>query len=801
MERTVNQTGDKLKVECNIVFQNLENIIKKFFNISNIVNGLTIITSIITILGILHAWRNSKLKIYTQYILNNIFIDRKSVLCEVSNAIKDKNIAINIYGKRGVGKSNFLRFYCDLNNHKLKKKDKKILKKQFAKKAEFRSLCLYRTKTFYLEISGYQTRSDLNSQISESVTGKSGFSNIEVAEKLRKTLLFHKRIVIIIDNVNTSGLEKEIENIIKIFYAVSSKFCFIIGSIRELSFLDLLDTKQKYIELQNFEENDIREFIRYNYPVVDCNLLADILKISEGLPILVNLYLKGVSKSGFINNVQIKKYVQQITENLSPQNLILAQCIALLSITNPSIPVELLRLIISDFNNNDILNLVNNALIEYNPINHKIKMHEIFRDFINSFYVIDEQDYILRIYRYFKENSTEYESAYYAFLVEDINTKNLVIPTVEKAIAAENYSFLLLFGEHIKSIFGFQSRIGSISKEAFYTVLLGYLEGLIGVGDYPAAKEIIEKSGVAVRECKTLVQLKLSLLIANLYHLQNQYIEAIALYEIILNEINNTNYGNAFIKYEAKCLLGIAHSYRHEGLKYTLAELYYREAIESAKNTNQRSIILKCHFELVTIYILQNNFDAINNEFSLIDKIFVNLPEKQYIYTRIAYKKVRARYIRFFGIRTLEDDLALLKSALKEYEIQKKRLQYNTFFDIGEYYRHNNQYIKAVENYRIAYNFSIKNNDINLSTMSRLGMILCDNSQNPNNITDILSNILNDCIENHLHTNKIFARLILDIVQDNKLSQETQNNLKLIGINLKDDESYMNADNIHLILM
>lgn len=800
------KSGDRVKMDFKIIGQNIERIINSFFSISNIVNVLTIITSIITILGVLHAWKQSKLKIYTHYILNNIFIDRKSILCEVSNAIKEKNSVINIYGKRGIGKSNFLRFYCDLINRKLKRKDRKVLKRQFPRK-EFKSLRLISTRIFYLEISGYQSRSELNSQISETVTGKAGFSNMEVAERLRKSLLFHKRIIIIIDNVNTSGLEKELENIIKIFYTVSSKFCFIIGSIRELDFLDLLDTKHKNIELHNFEENDIRDFIRYNYPIVDCNILSDILELSEGLPILVNLYLKGFKENGVLdNNIQIRKYVHQITENLSIRELKIAQSIALLSITKASIPIELLRLVIYDFNINDIISLENNALIEYHPITRKIKMHEIFRDYINSFYIIQEQEYILELYRYFKENSSEYESAYYAILVEDINTKNQVIPTVEKAILNENYSFLLLFGEHIKSIFGFQSRIGNISKEAFYTVLLGYLEGLIGIGDYPAAKEIIDRSRVVIRHCNSLVQLKLSLLIANLYHLQNQYEEAIGSYEILLEEIKSKDYGDVFYKYEAKCLLGIAHSYRHEGLRYTLAELYYREAINSAQNTNQRSIVLKCYFELVTIYILQNNLHAVNIELDSIKKIFINLPENQYIYTRIAYKKIRARYIRVFDIRTSEDDLELLNSALKEYEVQKKRLQYNTFFDIGEYYRHSEQYKKAIENYTVALNFSRKNHDINLSTMSRLGLILCSISQNmnDNSTIDILNDILNDCIENHLNTNRIFTKLILDILQDNKLSEETQKSLKYIGIKCEDDESYskyMNINNIHLILM
>lgn len=796
-----------MKCDAELFMQNIVNLINNFMNLSNMVSVLTIITSLITILGVLHAWKQRKLKIYTQYILNNIFIDRKSTLKDVSDAIRGKRTVINIYGKKGVGKSNFLRFFCDLTNHKLRRRDYHILKKQFIDKSEFKSLHLPRSKAFYLEISGYQSRNDLNNQISEIITGKSNLSNIEVAEKLRKAFVFHRRIIIIIDNVNTPGLETEIENIVKIFNSVSFKFYFIIGSIIELNLLGLLDVLHKNIELLNFGEEDIIEFNHRNYLITDFSVLADVLKLSKGLPILVNLYLKEYSEKGVLhNNIQVKKYIHKITSSLPSNELQIAQIIALLSITNTSISVHLLSSVLGDFNNDDIINLENKALIEYHPVKREIKMHEIFRDYINSFYLIQDQRYILKLYSYFNNNSTEYESAYYAILVNDISITNTIIPTVEKAISNENYSFLLLFGDHIKTTLGFRPGIKNISKEAFYVILLGYIEGLVGVGDYQAAKEIIDRCELTIRDSNTLPHLKLSLLVANLYHLQNQYEEAISSYEILLKEITNTDYGINYLKYEAKCLWGIAHSYRHEGLNYSLAELYYYEAIKSAQTTNQRSIILKCHFELATMYMLQNNRFAVNCEIDAIDKILKYLPSNQYIYTRIAYKKVRARYIRVFGINYLENDFKLLMSVLKEYEAQKKRLQYNTFFDIGEYFRHNGEYLKAIENYSIAYSFSKKNQDINLRSMSNLGLILCDVSLNLNNKATIgsLREILKDCINNNLYTNKIITELILDILLKGKISNETKNNLKYLGIYSKHGEIYsefLDTKNIHLILM
>lgn len=88
--------------------------------------------------------------------------------------------------------------------------------------------------------------------------------------------------------------------------------------------------------------------------------------------------------------------------------------------------------------------------------------------------------------------------------------------------------------------------------------------------------------------------------------------------------------------------------------------------------------------------------------------------------------------------------------------------------------------------------------------MSRLGLILCDISQKLNNDLTIesLREILKDCIENNLYTNKIFTEIILNIVRDGKISQETKNNLRCIGINYDESDSkYTDVHNLHLILM
>ena len=56
-------------------------------------------------------FENKKIELNTYYIARGVFSDRLGSLNELQRAVNSNARIINVYGKRGIGKSAFLRFF------------------------------------------------------------------------------------------------------------------------------------------------------------------------------------------------------------------------------------------------------------------------------------------------------------------------------------------------------------------------------------------------------------------------------------------------------------------------------------------------------------------------------------------------------------------------------------------------------------------------------------------------------------------------------------------------------------------
>lgn len=99
------------------------------------------------------------------------------------------------------------------------------------------------------------------------------------------------------------------------------------------------------------------------------------------------------------------------------------------------------------------------------------------------------------------------------------NRNSEIIRVIEKAIDGEKYSFLLLLGEHYKLLYDWNNQRSGIESKTFLYVIYGYVSGLIGVGNYPAAREVIDTCRISANNLETILQFRFSLLTAQLYHL------------------------------------------------------------------------------------------------------------------------------------------------------------------------------------------------------------------------------------------------------------------------------------------
>lgn len=699
-------------------------------------------------------FENKKIELNTYYIARGVFSDRLGSLNELQRAVNSNARIINVYGKRGIGKSAFLRFFCDSVNHKLNRLNKKTRKK----------LKIGKGIATYIELSSYGNASIVE-QILNTVATKDVTFAQYIDELLSKTLR-KKKIYIVLDNVNTNALGKEIETVVDILFSHSPKFCVIVGSIEKQPFINSINENIiKYVQLNTFDENDIFDFAENNNCDIPPNMIQKVLSFSEGLPIFVSLFLKNNEEYLSFSGERIDKYLERIFDDLSSQSKQIALFIAFLSITNAIIKFQLLQHFMCSISENDLEELENSSLIEYDKANANIKMHELFRNYIVK-KCNNEKDIIGLIYNYYNNDNKIFEKTYYLLMLNYENRNSEIIRVIEKAIDGEKYSFLLLLGEHYKLLYDWNNQRSGIESKTFLYVIYGYVSGLIGVGNYPAAREVIDTCRISANNPETILQFKFSLLTAQLYHLQNEYDLSIETYNILLNNIGEHE---LFQKYEAKCLWGIAHSLRHKGYDLDGAIDYYDRSIDAAIRLGRESEVLKSMMEKLNIYMLQNKVENARELHNKIVRRIHNLPSGMYKGTKNSFNKLDSRYVRIMLNTNIELQFNLLQKALNEYKVQKKRLQYNTYFELGEYYRKLEKYEEAKEHYNKALAFSKQNNDYNLKTLSQIALIVLNISIGNYVSEQLISAIIETFREsetNNLYTNKLLAEMILSFLQN-----------------------------------
>ena len=328
------------------------------------------------------------------------------------------------------------------------------------------------------------------------------------------------------------------------------------------------------------------------------------------------------------------------------------------------------------------------------------------------------------------------------------NRNSEIIRVIEKAIDGEKYSFLLLLGEHYKLLYDWNNQRSGIESKTFLYVIYGYVSGLIGVGNYPAAREVIDTCRISANNPETILQFKFSLLTAQLYHLQNEYDLSRETYNILLNNIGENE---LFQKYEAKCLWGIAHSLRHKGYDLDGAIDYYDRSIEAAIRLGRESEVLKSMMEKLNIYMLQNKVENARELHNKIVRRIHNLPSGMYKGTKNSFNKLESRYVRIMLNTNIELQFNLLQKAL------------------NEYYRKLEKYEEAKEHYNKALAFSKQNNDYNLKTLSQIALIVLNISIGNYVSEQLISAIIESFREseaNNLYTNKLLAEMILSFLQN-----------------------------------
>lgn len=736
-------------------------------DLSTIIQTVAAVVTTISIiggafLGIAKIVQSRKLKITAYYVSRGVFADRDVSLDELAQKFQIGTRVVNVYGKRGIGKSAFLRFFCDCMNHK-------IGRENLERKKHIKKIQKLKGKAFYFHLSGEGTRS-IDEQIISQIPWL-GSTLSDIANNLSH-IIKRKKIFIVLDNVNNAGLSKEIEDIIDVFLTHSPNFRIVVGSIEKQPLLNIMDIHEfGYIELPTFNEDDIFDFAKRNSKSISSGYFKTILDFSDGLPIFVSLLLNNdvtVLSSITYDKDRMDNYLGRIIDDLDNSLCLIAQYIGFLSVTKPIFACRDLREFDIELPARCFEKLESCSLIEFDSKAQTIKMHELFRDYICRRFC-SHTDIIQKIYEYYCKAGQVYEQIYYLIMIENKARDQTIIRGIHNAIQEENFAFLLMVGEHYKRLYDWNPVVSNMSEETFLSVVHGYLEGLIGVGNYPAAREVIDRCKISARTPRTDLQFRFSMLTAKLYHLQNNYEESIAVYSILLADTQNNK---IFEKYEAKCLWGIAHSYRHQGKDLDQAIKYYDESIRAAKRLNRKSEIIMSMQEKLTILMCRKQKVAARKLYRKIAVAVYSLPQDGYSGTKASFLKSKAQYLAIVENNHYNLQYEILSKVLADYKTQRKRLQYNLYFQIGEYFRRSKNIDSAKENFEIALSFSKKNLDHNLETLSQIALIICDicsNSLEPQSTEEKIVNCIETCRQFDLNTNKLLAEMLLAYVQGTRV--------------------------------
>src|SRR5699024_9871549 len=145
-----------------------------------------------------------------------------------------------------------------------------------------------------------------------------------------------------------------------------------------------------------FSETDINEYINNNCKKsqkISAAKIAQILDSSEGLPVFVSFLLAAESDDNTapVNNKSLHDYINKILDTLPDETLEIARYISLLSITTVEVDYyDLVKLGIQNLKKH-IYVLENSSVLYFDDAKHVIKMHELFRDYINADYMSDLQ--------------------------------------------------------------------------------------------------------------------------------------------------------------------------------------------------------------------------------------------------------------------------------------------------------------------------------------------------------------------------------------------------------------------------
>lgn len=730
-----------------------------------------------------------------EYYTNRIFEIKK-----ILDLLNKKQRIINVYGNKGVGKTEFLKIITDYINGNISRTLNKTFNVNDIKKEKYKTLKNY--KVMYFDLSDKMGMKEIIDEISSKL-----FPNL-----IDKTKSYHhflnileekyskQNLIFILDNFNNEALKSELIKIMQEHRIQRDNDIFIIGSVNE--FVSYTESVS-YIEIETLNNIEvIKEFALKKGVTLSDESVNKLYEMSHGLPIYLNIILNNefITSNNRLLKLNINEYLIEIISKLDGDTMKILKYCAFLSALNTTLKFNLF--IELGFDKHELKSTLekltrNSLLIDLE--NNNYKMHDIITDFIIEKYLVSSKSISKNLIEFYKKREQSKEVVIYCLLTSTFKEKDLIINVIKKEVDNDNLAYLFTLGELIRK-YQYINSPYTIDKEVYNYLIYSYLYMKMGMGDYLGAEDLVDNlligqiKLVHIPEISTDIEFEFNFLVADLLHLQNKYTRAINDFEMLLNVAKN----NKSLKRKIpKCKWAIAHSGRHQAEDLNTVINQYEDCLIYSLKHNDIKYLCRAINGKLCINLAFNNLNY--NYLEEINRVYTYADKYDFL-DKIVLSTMK--YHAIFLRKNLNFELSkdCLDRAYKEHKKSGRRLVADLEFEYGEHYRKLKDYPKSFSYYKKAYDFGKANNDRNLYTHSMLGIILVELISDSfffhSDIDDIKKSLVNNIkisSEANINVNKVQSKILLEYVKLDINSNNYGFDLYLKQLNLsKEYDIYTN---------
>jgi len=677
--------------------------------IAAILEGLAAVAAVVLVVGDRRGSAPRPLALRSAQLMERQpVVDRTSEVAELVEKIEREPV-VNVFGRRGVGKSFVLEYVVDVVNGNRKPNPDHSWPRTVL-------------GALYFDLADVVGFDEIQRQVCQAAFGEDGNWSRFISYVQGE---FRDRpILLVLDNVNSPGVWKAVGKASHQYLRIRTKDRLVLGSIDPLEFHNLQMSRIRMggLDVTAFGQLAAQEGLHLGSSEVE-----DLHDQCDGLPYYARRSVALATLSRSRASGQRATLLDGV--DLMDGTRDLVAYAALLAVINRQIPVRTLeRCPLADFDVH-LEDAINQSLLSpIAPDGRHLRMHDIARDDALRALAPEVSDAAASLFESARRRGKDVDAAVFAMFTDpevvgagDFDA--VLLPVIRSAVGSRNYA--LLANLHLRSRQSKRILEFLAAEQARYDLFsYGRASQLAGLGRYSDAEEELLTSSIGSARTappagNSALQLEMRFLQADIAHLLNRYEEAAEMFEELADWADSA--GEAPLR--AKCVWAHAHVLRHQGRDLDRALSLFSEA--EALGEQAGALFVKSHSITGASGIRVLRGAILDDE----DRRLAQLEEE--VAATISHDghmlgiwKAQARvdWIRGRHAHALETIDAAIDNALA----LNDRLLYNLYFERGEFRRLSGDAPGSLEDYDRALRFGTGNNDRNLIANALLGQVLAD---------------------------------------------------------------------------